>query len=189
MNRAAVFIDNGYLSKVLKNLFGRPEIDYKLFSDNICSGCERLRTYVYDCMPYQSQNSTAEERERYSKMDSFVSSLKKLPRFEFRQGSLQKIWVENKYVFKQKMIDTLLSIDIVKLSSTRQIQDAILVAGDHDFVPAVQTAKDAGVVVKLYYARPVHDELIDICDETIEITQELITQSLKQHVLPTHKKT
>ena len=112
MNRAAIFIDNGYFSKVLKNIFNKPEIDYKVFSDLICTGCERLRTYVYDCMPYQSKNPTDEERERYSKMDSFVSSLKKLPRFEFRQGSLQKIWVDNKYVFKQKMIDTLLSIDL-----------------------------------------------------------------------------
>ena len=180
MNRAVVFIDNGYFSKVLKNHFRKPDIDYKLFSDNICGNCERLRTYVYDCMPYQSNPPTSDERSRYSNMDSFVSSLKKLPRFEVRLGSLQKIWFGKKYKFKQKMVDTLFSIDLVRLSSSKQIQDAVLVAGDHDFVPAVKVARDAGVVVKLYYTKPVHDELLDNCDETIEITKKLIDESLNK---------
>jgi uncharacterized LabA/DUF88 family protein len=174
-NRAAVFIDNAYFSKILKNNFGQPRIDYKLFSDTICgSGCERMRTYLYDCMPYQSTVPTPDESLRYSKMDSFMSHLRKLPRFEVRLGSIQKIWVNKNYTYKQKMIDTLLSIDMVKLSSTRQIQDAILVAGDHDFVPAVKASKEAGVVIKLYYAKPIHDELFEACDEKIEITSELI---------------
>lgn len=181
MNRAVVFIDNGYFSKILKNHFGEPDIDYLLFSQNICgTDCERLRTYVYDCMPYQSKPPTPDESKRYSKMDSFVYSIKRLPRFEFRQGSLQKIWVDKKFTFKQKMVDTLMSIDLVKLSATKQIQDAILVAGDHDFVPAVKVARDAGVLVKLYYKQPVHDELLDNCDEYIEISKDLIKKSLKK---------
>jgi len=182
MNRAVVFIDNGYFSKILKHNFKEVSIDYLKLSDNICNNCkcERLRTYFYDCMPYQSKPPTDDERERYSKMDSFVSSIKKLPRFEFRQGSLQKIWVDKKFVFKQKMIDTLLSIDLVKLSATKQIQDAILIAGDHDFVPAVEVAKESGVVVSLYYKHPIHDELLEKCDERKEITQDLINNSLKK---------
>ena len=180
MNRAVVFIDNGYFSKVLKNHFGEPDIDYQLFSDNICgTDCERLRTYVYDCMPYQSSPPTPTEKSRYSEKDTFISSLKRLPRFEVRLGSLQKIWFGSRYKFKQKMVDTLLSIDLVRLSSTKQIQDAILVAGDHDFVPGVKIARDAGVLVRLFYKHPVHDEILDNCDETIEITQELIDKSLR----------
>jgi len=180
MARSVVFIDNGYFAKVLKNHFSQADIDYKKFSDNICGdGCERLRTYVYDCMPYQSEPPTTSERTRYAGMDRFISYLRRSPRFEVRLGSLQKIKVGSRYIFKQKMVDTLMSIDLVKLSATKQIQDAVLVAGDHDFVPAIKVAKDAGVVVKLYYKQPVHDELLDNCDEPIEITRDLIDNSLK----------
>jgi len=178
MNRAVVLIDNGYLSKVVKNQFDGANIDYELFSNNICGDCERLRTYIYDCKPYQSHPPTPGEKQRVAGMDKFVSALKRLPRFEVRLGSLQKIWVDNKYTFKQKMVDVLLSIDLVRLSWSKQIQDAILVAGDHDFVPAVKAAKDTGVLVKLYYTNPIHDELLDICDENIEIDKDLIDSSL-----------
>jgi len=180
MNRAVVFIDNGYLSKILKKYFKEPNIDYSVFSDNICGECERLRTYVYDCMPYQSNPPTPDERTRYSKKNRFLNSLEKSPRVEVKLGKLQKIWVDGKYKFKQKMVDVLLSVDLVKLSWSKQIQDAIIVAGDRDYVPALKASKDAGVLTKIYYKQPVHDEILSICDECIEIDQDLINKSLRK---------
>jgi len=49
-------------------------------------------------------------------------------------------------------------------------------AGDSDFVPAIQVARDAGVVAELqYHAKTrVHSELLAACDERREITPELI---------------
>lgn len=180
MNRIAIFIDNGYFSKIIKNHFNEAAIDYGLFSDNICGGSDRLRTYVYDCMPYQSSPPTPTERKLYADKDRFISYLKKLPRFEVRLGRLQKIKVDGKWIFKQKMVDILLSVDLVRLSWSRQIQDAILVAGDSDYVPAVIAAKDAGVLVKLYYKEPIHDYLLEKCDEPIKIEEELINKSLRK---------
>jgi len=178
MNRAVVFIDNGYFNKVIRQQFKGSTVDYELFSNNICGNCERLRTYVYDCKPYQGNPPTGDEKHRVSQMDKFVTAIKRLPRFEMRFGDLQKIWVDNKFTFKQKMADVLLSVDLVRLSWSKQMQDAVLVAGDHDFLPAVKAAKDAGVVVKLYYTNPIHDELLDACDETIMIDKNLINKSL-----------
>lgn len=61
------------------------------------------------------------------------------------------------------------------LSWGKQIGKAILVTGDSDFVPAVIAAKDAGVLVQLYYSRSsVHDELLSAVDESFEITRDLI---------------
>lgn len=181
MKRAVVFIDNGYFSKILKNHFKEPDVDYELFSDNICGDSERLRTYVYDCMPYQSNPPTENERKRTAKMNKFISCLRKLNRVEVRLGKLQKIYVDGKFTFKQKMVDVLLSVDLVRLSWSKQIQDAILVAGDRDYVPAVKAAKDAGVLVKLYYKKPIHDELLDTVDEHYEITESLIKSSLRKN--------
>lgn len=175
MAKAAVLIDGGYFAKVLKYLFSEPDIDYEEFSNKICGDAERIRTYYYDCMPYQSSPPTPKERRMYSEKDKFIYKLKKLNRFEIRLGRLQKI---GRNEFRQKGVDVLLSVDLVRMSWGRQIDRAILVTGDSDFVPAVKAARDAGVVIILYYSRKppmyVHDELLDNCDERYEITQGLI---------------
>ena len=171
MDKAAVFIDGGYLANVLKQLFGEAKIDFGALSNKLCAGVERLRTYFYHCMPYQSSPPTKEESERYAAADRFIYRLKKLPRFEVRLGKLSHHGTE----FVQKRIDVLLSVDLVRMSWGRQIDRAILITGDSDFVPAVQAAKDAGVLVQLYYAPGfVHDEPLQACDDRFEITKELI---------------
>lgn len=58
------------------------------------------------------------------------------------------------------------------------VQTIILVAGDSDFVPAIISAKQDGVIVKLYYSTIsyVHDSLMEVCDDRIEITKELLSK-------------
>ncbi len=68
--------------------------------------------------------------------------------------------------FRQKMVDVLMSLDISNMSYEGQIQHAILIAGDADFIPAVKKAKDYGVIVHLYYhSSSVHNEILDEVDE------------------------
>jgi len=180
MTKAVVLIDGGYLNRVLKDLFSRPPFDYERFSDNVCSpaNCMRMRTYYYYCPPYMSNPPTSIERKKSSDFDRYISSLRRLPRFEIRLGRLQKI-TQSK--FKQKGVDVCLSVDLVKLSCKGIIDKAILVTGDSDFVPAVNVAKEEGIVTILYYSRTppmyVHNELLNACDETYEITQNLIDTS------------
>lgn len=170
MDKAAVFIDNGYLSKALKDL-SNVKIDYYKLSELLCKGCERLRTYVYDCMPYQSNPPTEDERKRYGDKDRLFHALKRLPRFEIRFGKLSFINGE----FVQKRVDVLLSVDLVRMSWAHQIDRAVIVSGDSDLVPAIQAAKDAGVLVQLYYFKTsVHDELLDACDDRFEIDDKLL---------------
>lgn len=78
------------------------------------------------------------------------------------------------------MVDVLLSVDLVKLSMDKQIIRAILIAGDSDFVPAINVARDSGVIVTLYYYKKPkpHDELLDACDERYLIDQQLIDQCI-----------
>lgn len=181
MPRAAVFIDGGYFSKVLKIAFNLPALDYENFSNTICEGCERLRTYYYDCMPYQSNPPTEEERRRYAQKDSFIYRLRRLKRFEVRLGKL--IYIPKANDFVQKRVDVLFSVDLVKMSATRQISKAVLVTGDSDFVPAIQASKDAGVLTVIYYSTVsgvrALDELLYACDERREITQDLINSCLR----------
>ncbi|OHB78528.1 MAG: hypothetical protein A2Z25_02140 [Planctomycetes bacterium RBG_16_55_9] len=59
---------------------------------------------------------------------------------------------------------------------SHQIQRAVLLASDSDFVPAIQIARNAGTVVELFYHIPPrpHDELMNACDDRILIDRALI---------------
>jgi len=181
--RAALLIDNGYLSAILRDEFGEPRIDYLKLSDVICEGYYRLRTYVYDCLPYKSDPPTIEQQKLYAGKVKFFNALKKLPSFEIRFGKQRPRGID----FIEKGVDVLLAVDLVRLSLKSQIQKAFLLAGDADYVPAVKAAKDEGVSVTLYHSISVQDvggrkllkysnELWDACDERESIDNDLVNR-------------
>lgn len=168
-NRVAIFIDNGYLSKVLND--GK-KIDFVKFSEVVCDGKERLKTYFYDCKPYVSEPPTNDEKTKVSQYNKFASKVERLPRFQMRYGKLRK---NHDGSFEQKRVDILLAVERVRLSWSGQIGHAVIVSGDSDFVPAIEAAKDAGVITKLYYSRrSVHDELLSAVDERVEMDAAFI---------------
>jgi uncharacterized LabA/DUF88 family protein len=193
MDKVAVFIDNGYFKKVQDSLGTR--VDYEIFSDEIVGGsCERFRTYVYDCPPFQSNPPTAEEMERKSGFDGFKYSISHLSRFEFRTGRLQQIRDENGNVIKkadgspmlrQKGVDLAMGIDVAKLAAVKQVQKIIIVAGDSDFSPAVMAAKEDFIIVVLYYSPEsfIHDDLYRLCDDRIQITKGLLEKCKRIRVV------
>lgn len=177
-NVCAIFIDGGYLNRVLKQQFKEKDIDFLKLCEVICeqTGTKRLRTYYYNCMPYQRKNNP-EDRKRYEKMQKFITKLRRLPRFEVRLGRLQMIGKD----FKQKMIDTLMSLDITNLCFSRHIRHAILIAGDSDFVPAIKQAKELGAIIHVYYhPSTVHNEILDQADELHKIDEDIIKKCLKK---------
>ena len=175
MHKTVLFIDGGYLAKISKS-YGQPKIDFLAFSELLCDvGDDRLRTYYYYCMPFQSQLPSAEERSRYKNAEKFVKSLVQLSKFEVRLGRFQKIQNLISADYVQKGIDVMLAVDLVKMSWSKQIDKAILLAADSDFIYAIQAAKDAGVLTKLCYSdkHKVYDPMLDVFDERMIITNEL----------------
>jgi len=181
MNRAGIFIDHGYLQKLLEE-YGKRHMNYLDFCEKVCGEeVTRFRTYLYDCMPYQSHPPTEQEKRYYAGKQRFFTALNRMPRFEVRFGKLQKLPDSTSlsgYKLVQKRVDVLMAVDIVRMTTGNQISRVILVAGDSDLVPAVISAKDAGAEVFLWYARTancfVHDELLEACDERRELTQAFI---------------
>lgn len=172
MEKAAIFIDGGYLGRILKNYFGEPRIDLLKLSNVICEELQvsRLRTYFYDCMPL-IRGDNEEDKRKFAEKQKFIAKIQRLPRFEVKKGKLQEIGGE----FRQKMVDVLMSLDIVDMCFNNHIQHAILIAGDADFVPAIKKAKDCGAIIHLYYHPSAkHDELLDEIDELHSITREFI---------------
>ena len=104
--KVAIFIDGGYIEKIMQQEYPSLKIDYSKLSNVLSRNKEILRSYYYNCLPYQSNPPTPEEKERFAKRQRFYTMLTRLPKFEVREGRLVKRGIE----FEQKGIDTLLSI-------------------------------------------------------------------------------
>lgn len=176
--KAAIFIDGACLERILKYEFELAQIEYDKLSSIMAGGREILRSYYYDCLPYQSSPPTEEEKERFSNKQRFFTYLERLPRYTVRLGKLAyRGTVRRKKKFEQKGIDTLLCVDMVNLATTHQISDVILLAGDSDYIPGIKIAKEHGVSVILYHSENrsnYHYELWQQCDERFPISTELI---------------
>ncbi|MBN2210516.1 MAG: NYN domain-containing protein [Sedimentisphaerales bacterium] len=185
MGRYAIFIDGGYFRKILEKA-DFAKICYLKLSDKVAQNEERLRTYYYDCPPWVSSNPQDKEKEQQRKFDRFRKTLDNLPRFQVRLGRLARYQTNQGIVFTQKKVDILLAVDLVRLSLEHQIQRAVILAGDSDFVPAIEVARTSGVVVQLYHAnnpRP-HDELLSACDERYLIDNAFIKEILRDSKKP-----
>ena len=65
----------------------------------------------------------------------------------------------------------MLSVDLATLAAKRLIQEAAIVAGDSDFIPAVEAAKSEGVLIRLFHGQSVHSDLWTAADERVQFSQ------------------
>ncbi|MHB8438723.1 MAG: NYN domain-containing protein [Acidimicrobiales bacterium] len=190
----AIFIDGGHISKLAANEFG-VQVDYQKLSAEIAATIdaktvepvELLRALFYNCLPYQSAKPTPDEAKRYGASQKFHTQLEKIPRFQVRLGRLafRGVDAQGRPIFQQKRVDLMLGLDFALLAGGHQIQHAAILTGDSDFIPAVEVAKQEGVCIwhihgpavskvggKSTYAQ----ELWDMCDERIELTQAFMNK-------------
>ncbi|MGE0173586.1 MAG: NYN domain-containing protein [Oligoflexales bacterium] len=166
-----MFIDGGYVLAQFK--YNKITPDFKKIADYLLAPLRRntsldlLRCYFYYCAPWVSQPPTEDELKRMDVHNQFVADIESIQRWAVRLGKLEKRWDGSKEYYEQKRVDVLLSCDMVRHSAARDIQHAILVAGDSDFIPAILAAKDSGVTLTLWcgQANTVHKDLIRHADE------------------------
>ena len=184
--RCAVFIDGAYLEKLLRDEQGGIPIDLEKLSDWLMERVRggtaeipmaHLRSYYYHALPWEPhEGATREERDRVQNKRSFFHRIEHLNRFEVRLGRTQRFFDEacGVYRFEQKGVDVLLSVDLVSLAARGDIQYAVLLAPDGDFVPAVKAAKNSGTVIFLAAGEtpPPAWELRKECDQYIPLERE-----------------
>lgn len=157
-----------------------PKVDDGLLGPALARGLEPfLRTYYYNCLPYQSPCPTQEEKSRFAKAESFYYMLRKLKNFEVRLGRLAFRGVSKETgrpILEQKRVDVQMAVDLVTLACSRRIATAVLVTGDSDFIPAIQAEKDRGVRIVLFHGQmdSVHYELIAAAKLRFQFDQDLI---------------
>ncbi len=187
MGIAAVFIDGGYLDKVLQYDHDGARIDYARLADAMCEPDELRRAYYYHCLPYRSNPPTPEEESRYAKKHGFTAALSHLPRFEVRLGKLVYRGNDNRGnpIFQQKQVDCMVGVDMALLAAKGRIDAAAVFTGDSDLVPAIQAVKKEGVLVTLWHGnrnslqtRP-SGELYELADERRELGPDIVSRLLR----------
>lgn len=194
MARLAIFIDGGYLDAIARDEFGI-WVDYQKLNEQITATVasktpepvDRLRTYYYHCLPYQSNPPTPEEAYRYGQRHRLFERLRYLDRFEVRLGRLMFRGLDagGAPIFQQKRVDLLLGLDFALLSGKRQITHAAVVSGDSDLVPAFEVARREGISLWLFHGprkskkdgtSTFASELWLAADERVELTEMFMTR-------------
>jgi len=111
------------------------------------------------------------EKKRMDEHEVFMKEILSQERWAVRLGKLQRRWDGHKEYFEQKRVDVLLSVDMVRHAAEGHIQHVIVVAGDSDFIPAIEATKDSGATVTLWYfdTNSIHKDLLDMADTTHQI--------------------
>jgi uncharacterized LabA/DUF88 family protein len=179
MSRTALFIDAAYFEKLAA---GDP-IDFVKLFQRMADSHELLRSYFYDALPYLPKHPSDDALARYDNKQRHITAVNRLPRSEVRLGRTEyRGCVNGKPVFVQKRVDVLMAVDMAVLATKHLITDAAVIAGDSDFIPAIEAAKAEGVSVHLYHGLNAHDDLIEECDERTLITDEFIYSVSRQRL-------
>ncbi|MEX2017307.1 MAG: NYN domain-containing protein [Candidatus Pacearchaeota archaeon] len=153
-NGTLVLIDAGFLSKLSKHFGNGVYLKYDLikFSKNLAfkenKTCKGI--FYYTAPPFQSPIPSEEEKRRKDRYDKFVNKLKEKG-VVVREGRCQRLKLDGKFIYKQKGVDTLMTIDLMSIPIKHPyIKEIILIASDSDFVPVINTLNSINIKLVLY---------------------------------------
>ena len=182
MARLAIHIDGGYVSNVAKS--ARVWVDFERLSAKVAATIREtteepldlIRTYYYDCLPYQGASPTPDEEDRVKRRSRFFDGLRGLPNYAMREGrlKLQGIDQQGRPIFQQKRVDLMMGLDIARLASKGQVTHTALLSGDSDLIPAVEAAQEAVIVWLVHDAQGVAKELRLLADNRILLDDEFL---------------
>ena len=87
---------------------------------------------------------------------------------------------------RQKGVDTLLALDLVRLAGRGVFDTPVLITGDRDLAEAVRAAQELGsrVMIATPDRYSVAREMTELADEVIEISESHLQQILPQRIAP-----
>ncbi len=174
--RVMIFIDGSNLYHSLKKTFGRTDLDMGKFCNQLVAKRHLTRIYYYNARVGQK-----EEPERYKHQQAFFTSVNAIPYTELRLGRLVYNNWPNTPPY-EKGIDVQLATDMLTHSFKNNYDVGILVAGDNDYVSAVQAVKDSGrhVEIALFGQEGTSRQLRSVADKVIPINRHLVKGCWKQ---------
>jgi len=166
-----IFIDGSNMYHSLKAYFKRTDIDLARFNQKLLGKRHLVRMYYYNAVVGKQ-----EEPERFKDQEKFFKSVVALPYTELRLGRLvyTSQWPSSPPF--EKGVDVQLATDMITHAFKSNYDVAILVAGDNDFVGAIQAVKDNGkhVEVALFGQERTSRQLRDVADRIITLDGRLM---------------
>ncbi|MCD6452840.1 MAG: NYN domain-containing protein [Dehalococcoidales bacterium] len=160
-----IFIDGSNLYHSLKGFFHRTDIDIGRLCKKLLDKRRIVRIYYYN-----AQVGHKEEPERYRSQRAFFAGVSAIPYSELRLGRLVYNNWPNSPPY-EKGVDVQLATDMITHSFRDNYDVAVLVAGDSDFVGALQAVKDNGknVEIALFGKETTSRSLRVVADKVITI--------------------
>ncbi len=168
--RVMIFIDGSNLYHSLKSFFNRTDIDIGKLSRKLLDRRRLVRIYYYN-----AKVGLKEEPQRYRDQQAFFTSVNAIPYSELRLGRLVYHNWPNSPPY-EKGVDIQLATDMITHSFKNNYDVAVLVAGDNDFVGAIQSVKDNGknVEVALFGKERTSYRLRMVADKVITINSKFL---------------
>jgi uncharacterized LabA/DUF88 family protein len=168
--RVMIFIDGSNLYHSLKGFFNRTDIDIGRLSRKLLDKRRLVRIYYYN-----AKVGLKEEPQRYRDQQAFFTSVNAIPYSELRLGRLVYHNWPNSPPY-EKGVDIQLATDMITHSFKNNYDVAVLVAGDNDFVGAIQSVKDNGknVEVALFGKERTSYRLRMVADKVITINSKFL---------------
>ncbi|BBO31967.1 NYN domain-containing protein [Lacipirellula parvula] len=154
-DRNYLFIDGGYLRERI-NQFAKDFFGIEHFGWDCEHISERyFKTFYYDCPPDDKATHRGEEYREC------IAATKRLPGVHVAEGVLTSGRKQ-----QQKQVDVKLAVDMLSHTLNRNMDSVTLLAGDQDFVPAIEALVRAGMYVSLMYVHTsISPRLRDAADE------------------------
>jgi len=178
--RVMVFIDGSNLYHSLKTFAKRTDIDIGKLCNKLLRKRPLVRIYYYN-----ARVGLKQEPERYRNQQAFFNSVNSVPYTELRIGRLVYYNWPNSPPY-EKGVDVQLATDMLTHSFKNNYDVAILVAGDNDFVGALQSVKDNGkhVEVALFGKESTSQRLRTVADRVIKINSRFLKGCWKETSKP-----
>ncbi|NER06966.1 MAG: NYN domain-containing protein [Okeania sp. SIO3C4] len=149
-----LFIDGGYLRRSYKDLtfqwFGNDVGDGRNINfAAIKSHFKARKVFYYDCLDKIPNKDEKDEdfKARLSQQENYFNQIRSLEGYHVRLGSL----AGNPNNKRQKEVDVLLTVDMMNHTIRNNMTKAVLIAGDRDFKPVVESLVSMGMYVIVAY--------------------------------------
>ncbi len=168
--RVMVFIDGSNLYHSLKNFFKRTDMDIGKFCNKLLEKRRLIRIYYYNAAV-----GRREEPDRFRDQQAFFSSVSAIQYCELRLGRLVYVNWPNTPPY-EKGVDIQLTTDLLTHSYKNNYDVGILVAGDTDYVGALQAVKDNGknIEVALFGKDTTSRPLREVADKIVRIDRKYL---------------
>ena len=145
------FIDGNYLHTNFKGLMAAfydvvPAIDYQ----RLAATLDATRFFFYDAIDYSRSDgeTDADYERRVADLEALHDHINSCPGFHVRDGHVRRSRRRGR---EQKGVDVQLAVDAMEHAARGNMQAAVLLAGDLDFEPLVNSLVRLGVRTRLVY--------------------------------------